>query len=84
MGKHDSDHLQELLEPARLMTLYMGLPFLGCCSGEPAATSRRSFQERKLQMLMHWRDAAERQVAALDGAISTLKQQMERDATAGS
>lgn len=66
------------------MTVYMGLPFLGCCSGEPAGVGRRSYQERKLRMLTHWRDAAERQVAALDAAINTLKRQMERDATAGS
>lgn len=62
----------------------MGLPFLACCSGDQAASGRRSYQERKLRMLTHWRDAAERQVAALDAAISTLRQQMERDATAGS
>ena len=62
----------------------MGLPFLGCCSGEPAGVASRSYQDRKLRMLTHWRDAAERQVAALDAAISTLKRQMERDASSGS
>lgn len=66
------------------MTVYMGLPFLGCCSGEPGSTGRRAYQERKLRLLTHWRDAAERQVAALDAAINTLRQQMDRDAATGS
>ena len=57
------------------MSSYMPLPFLSCYSGEAAAVSRRQHQERKLRMLSHWRDAAERQLAA----ISTLEQQMERD-----
>lgn len=57
----------------------MPLPFLSCYSGETGAASRRSHQERKLRMLSHWRDAAERQLAALNAAISTLERQMERD-----
>jgi len=73
------DPLVKLLEPHRLMSSYMPLPFLSCYTGETAAVSRRNHQERKLRMLSHWRDAAERQLAALNAAISTLEQQMERD-----
>lgn len=61
----------------------MGLPFLGCCSAESASSSRRSYQERKLRLLTHWRDAAERQLSALNAAISTLQQQMDRDGVGG-
>jgi hypothetical protein len=57
----------------------MPLPFLSCYTGEAAAVSRRNHQEFKLRMLIHWRDAAERQLAALNAAISTLEQQMQRD-----
>jgi hypothetical protein len=57
----------------------MPLPFLSCYTGETAAANRRHHQERKLRMLSHWRDAAERQLAALNAAISTLERQMERD-----
>jgi len=62
----------------------MGLPMFGCCSGESGSWSRRTHQERKLRMLTGWRDAVERQLAALNAAISTLHQQMERDAGSGS
>ena len=34
---------------------------------------RRHHQERKLSMLRFWRDAAERQLAALNAAIQTLQ-----------
>jgi len=73
------DPLLKLLEVRRLKSWYMPLPFLSCYTGEAAADSRRSHQERKLRMLSHWRDAAERQLAALNAAISTLEQQMQRD-----
>ena len=39
----------------------------------------RRYQERKLRMMSFWRDAIERQLAALNAAISTLEQQMHRD-----
>lgn len=71
--------LPKLLEPQRLKSSYMPLPFLSCCPGPTAAFGHRQHQERKLKMLTHWRDAAERQLAALNAAISTLQQQMERD-----
>jgi hypothetical protein len=56
------------------------IPLFGCCpgSGEDPDLGIRRHQERKLRMLRFWRDGAERQVAALDAAISTLEQQMQR------
>jgi len=58
----------------------MLLPFLDCCAASSGSTGRRGLQERKMRMLTHWRDAAERQLAALNAAISTLEQQIDRDA----
>lgn len=58
----------------------MLFPFAAHCAGSCDATARRSHQERKLRMLTFWRDGAERQLAALNAAISTLEQQMQRDA----
>ena len=50
-----------------------------CChSSEDGASAVRRHQERKLRMLTFWRDGAERQLAALNAAISTLEQQMQR------
>ena len=55
-------------------------PFLGFCSGlEEGSDVRQRLQERKLRMLTHWRDAIERQLAAVNASISTLEQQMVRD-----
>lgn len=64
----------------------MLFPFGHCAAGcgggeEPSAWSRRH-QERKLRMLRFWRDGAERQLAALEAAISTLERQMQRDSAA--
>jgi len=39
---------------------------------------RRRHQERKLQTLSFWRDGLERQLAAINAAISTLERQMGR------
>ena len=51
-----------------------------CCSGTTDhATLRRHHQERKLSMLRFWRDSAERQLSALNAAIKTLQEQMDRD-----
>jgi hypothetical protein len=36
-----------------------------------------------LRMLRFWRDGVERQLAAVSAAISTLEQQMQRDAGSG-
>ena len=44
------------------------------------AEQRRQHQQRKLAMLTFWRDNAERQLSALNAAISTLEQQIDRDA----
>lgn len=38
---------------------------------------RRRHQQRKLQTLTFWRDGLERQLAALNAAISTLERQMQ-------
>ena len=58
----------------------MFLPF-GCCGPvEAAGDGVRRHQERKLRMLRFWRDGIERQLAAVSAAISTLEQQMQRDA----
>ncbi|MFZ9849621.1 MAG: hypothetical protein ACO3FA_00015 [Vulcanococcus sp.] len=37
---------------------------------------RRQHMERKLQTLSFWRDGLERQLAAINAAISTLERQM--------
>lgn len=63
------------------------LPLLGCCGSvdDGGAGSWRRHQERKLRMLQFWRDGVERQLAAVNATISTLEQQIERDAaSAGS
>ena len=61
------------------------LPPLGCCDNgdECGQSSWRRYQERKLRMLKFWRDGVERQLAAVTAAISTLEQQMQRDAGSG-
>jgi len=38
----------------------------------------RRYQERKLRILSFWRDGLERQLAAMNAAITTLEQQMHR------
>jgi len=55
-------------------------PPIGCCAvSEDGQTGWRRHQERKLRMLSFWRDGVERQLAALNAAISTLERQMLRD-----
>lgn len=52
-----------------------------CCGdrlGDPSTFLRRH-KERKLKSLSFWRDGIERQLAALNAAIATLEQQIERD-----
>ena len=41
---------------------------------------RRRHQERKHQMLTFWRDGLERQLAAINAALSTLERQMQDSA----
>ena len=58
------------------------IPPFGCCFGpDEGGQGRRRHQERKLRLLTGWRDGLERQLAALNAAISTLERQMERDVT---
>jgi hypothetical protein len=53
---------------------------IGFCYGlEEGGDVRQRLQERKLRMLTLWRDAIERQLAAVNASISTLEQQMVRD-----
>jgi hypothetical protein len=51
-------------------------PFFGCGDSSNPAESRRRHQERKLHTLTFWRDGLERQLAAINAAISTLERQM--------
>ena len=55
-------------------------PFVCGGSDESGASGMRRHQERKMRMLTFWRDGVERQLAAINASISTLQQQMERDA----
>jgi hypothetical protein len=55
-------------------------PLHSCCAENGSGSSGlRRHQERKMRMLRFWRDGLERQLAALDAAISTLERQMQRD-----
>lgn len=62
----------------------MLLPFLGACTHSACPSASTSYQARKLRFLTSWRDSVERQLAALNATISTLEQQMAREATQGS
>ena len=42
------------------------------------AEMKRKHQQRKHAMLSMWRDGVERQLSALNAAIDTLEQQMNR------
>ena len=58
-------------------------PPIGCCNGtEDGRSLLQRHQERKLRMLTFWRDGLERQLAAVNAAMATLEQQMERDRAA--
>jgi hypothetical protein len=59
-------------------------PFVCCSDGDHGRDPLRRHQERKLRMLRFWRDGVERQLAAVNAAISTLEQQMQRDESAAS
>jgi hypothetical protein len=54
------------------------LPPFSCCAGSDTSDALLRHQERKLRMLTFWRDGVERQLAALNAAISTLERQMQR------
>jgi hypothetical protein len=51
-------------------------PFMACGDAGSMNRLRRQHQERKLHSLRFWRDGLERQLAALNAAISTLERQM--------
>ena len=51
-------------------------PFFACADAGSPAQMRRRHQERKHQMLTFWRDGLERQLAAINAALSTLERQM--------
>ena len=55
-------------------------PFVCGGSDDSGASGMRRHQERKMRMLTFWRDGVERQLAAINASISTLQQQMVRDA----
>ena len=55
-------------------------PFVCGGSDDNGASGIRRHQERKMRMLTFWRDGVERQLAAINASISTLQQQIERDA----
>ena len=72
------------LERARRAHIAM-FPLSGCCPSDPfSEESRARHQRRKLHMLKGWRDAVERQLAAVNASISTLEGQMQRDGTSSS
>jgi hypothetical protein len=52
-------------------------PFACCAPVDGPESFRRRHQERKLRMLIFWREGLERQLAALDATISTLRRQMD-------
>ena len=54
-------------------------PFASCYPAVDGAEAWRQHQSYKLRMLTFWRDAAERRLAGLNAAISTLEQQIARD-----
>jgi len=57
-------------------------PFSDCLGVEGTTQDCKARrQRRKRMMLRSWRDALERQLAAVDAAIATLELQMERDGT---
>ena len=56
-------------------------PFVCCGSVDTCSNGMRRHQERKMRMLTFWRDGVERQLAAINASISTLQQQMDRDAS---
>jgi hypothetical protein len=53
-------------------------PTFGCADANAMKRLRRQHQERKLQTLSFWRDGLERQLAAINAAISTLERQLEQ------
>lgn len=53
--------------------------FCDCSAAGQGADPWTRHRQRKLRLLRAWRDQLERQLAALDGSITTLQRQLERD-----
>ncbi len=80
-GKGTAQAAEGWLEPTRFDYFPM-FPMPDCCWNDTdLKSSRARHQRRKLYMLKGWRDAVERQLAAVNAAIGTLEAQMERDQT---
>jgi hypothetical protein len=54
-------------------------PFASCYAAVDGAQAMRQHQHNKLRFLTFCRDGAERRLAALNAAITTLEQQIARD-----
>lgn len=57
----------------------MFFPFAACSPAIDGTQAWGQHQQMKLRLLTMCRDAAERRLAALNAAISTLEQQIARD-----
>ncbi|HGY5549925.1 MAG: sigma factor SigF [Prochlorococcus sp.] len=44
-----------------------------------SAHRRNRLQQRKLEMLLYWRDGLERRLSAVKASIDTLEKQIQRD-----
>ena len=62
------------------MTVTHVLPPFCCDNSSDYDSRRRHHQKRKMAMLTFWRDGLERQLSAINAAIGTLQQQIDRDA----
>ena len=80
-AKFVSDHSSVANQPGLNNVFHVRmLPPFFCDGSADQGTRRRHHQERKLSMLSFWRDGLERQLAAINASIDTLKGQMDRDA----
>ncbi len=50
-----------------------------CSSSVTAKKRRHSFHQKKLEVLLFYKDSLERRLSALTASIETLKQQINRD-----
>lgn len=76
-AKHSPNDLIDSTGWRRDLPSDMLPPF--CASSCQSTDWRHKHQKRKLEMLRFWRDGIERQLAAINAAISTLEGQIERD-----
>lgn len=55
-------------------------PFFNpCCNWESSSSSRKAYQERKLQFLKWMRDDLETRLAGLNAAIATVERQVSEE-----